>query len=155
MYNREMYVSGDPGAPPLPSPPSPPLIHLVDIENRLIIIVKPLEPLYKGQVGGGSFVPYTVEPLYKGQVGDVSFVPYAVEPLYKRQVGDGSFVPYAVEPLYKGQVGDWSFVVELLYKGTGHCPVMWRFSEITTCPLFRGFRHVFFLECPLSEVPHL
>ena len=35
-----------------------------------------VEPLYKGQVGGGSFVPYTVEPLYKGQVGDGSFVPW-------------------------------------------------------------------------------
>ena len=44
----------------------------------------------KGQVGDGSFVPYTVEPLYKGQVGDGSFVPYTVEPLYKGQVGDGS-----------------------------------------------------------------
>ena len=33
-----------------------------------------VEPLYKGQVGGGSFVPYTVEPLYKGQVGGGSFV---------------------------------------------------------------------------------
>ena len=28
------------------------------------------EPLYEGQVGDGSFVPYTAEPLYKGQVGD-------------------------------------------------------------------------------------
>ena len=65
-----------------------------------------VEPLYKGQVGDGSFVPYTVEPLYKGQVGDGSFVPYTVEPLYKGQVGDGSFVPCTVEPLYKGQVGD-------------------------------------------------
>ena len=69
-----------------------------------------MEPLYKGQVGDVSFVPYTVEPLYKGQVGDVSFVAYTVEPLYKGQVGDWSFVPYTVEPLYKGQVGDWSFV---------------------------------------------
>ena len=33
-----------------------------------------VEPLYKGQVGGESFVPYTVEPLSKGQVGDGSFV---------------------------------------------------------------------------------
>ena len=49
--------------------------------------------------------PYTVKPLYKGQVGDGSFDPYSVEPLYKGQVGDGSFVPYTVEPLYKGQVG--------------------------------------------------
>ena len=36
----------------------------------------------------------TVEPLYKGQVEDGSFVPYTVEPLYKGQVGGGSFVPY-------------------------------------------------------------
>ena len=61
-----------------------------------------LEPLYKGQIGDRSFVPYAVEPLYKGRVGDGSFVPYAVEPLYKGRVGDGSFVPYTVEPLYKG-----------------------------------------------------
>ena len=60
--------------------------------------------LSKGQVGDGSFIPYTVEPLYKGQVGDGSFIPYTVEPLYKGQVGDGSFIPYTVEPLYKGQV---------------------------------------------------
>ena len=86
-----------------------------------------MEPLYKGQVGGGSYVtmsliqwnlstrdklgvgstvPYTVEPLYKGQVGGGSYVPYTVEPLYKGQVGGGSYVPYTVEPLYKGQVGD-------------------------------------------------
>ena len=82
-----------------------------------------VEPLYKGQVGGGSFVPYTVEPLYKGQVGGGSFVPYTVEPLYKGQVGGGSFVPYTVEPHYKGQVGGGSFVpytVEpLYYKGLG------------------------------------
>ena len=25
-----------------------------------------MEPLYKGQIGDESFVPYTVEPLYKG-----------------------------------------------------------------------------------------
>ena len=47
---------------------------------------------------------YTVEPLYKGQVRDGSFVPSTVEPLYKGQVGDGSFVPSTAEPLYKGQV---------------------------------------------------
>ena len=28
-----------------------------------------VEPLYKGQVWGGSIVSYTVDPLYKGQVG--------------------------------------------------------------------------------------
>ena len=48
-----------------------------------------MEPLYKGQGGGGSFVPYTVEPLYKGQGGGGSFVPYTVEPLYKGQGGGG------------------------------------------------------------------
>ena len=72
------------------------------------ITVEP--PLYKGQAGGGSFVPYTVEPLYKGQVGNGSFAPYTVEPLYKGQVGNGSFAPYTVEPLYKGQVGKGSFI---------------------------------------------
>ena len=40
-----------------------------------------VEPLYKGQVGDGSFVPYTIKPLYKGQVGDGSFVPYTIKPL--------------------------------------------------------------------------
>ena len=70
-----------------------------------------VEPLYKGQVGGGSFVPYTVEPLYKGQVGWVLCplhsgaslqgtswmgpLSLTVEPLYKGQVEDGSFVPYS------------------------------------------------------------
>ena len=49
-----------------------------------------MEPLYKGQVGDRSLVPYTVKPLYKGQVGDRSLVPYAVKPLYKGQVGDRS-----------------------------------------------------------------
>ena len=34
----------------------------------------------RDKLGDGSFVPYTVEPLYKGQVGDGS---YTVEPLYK------------------------------------------------------------------------
>ena len=84
-----------------------------------------VKPLYKGQVGDVSFVPYTVtveplgdgsfvpntvELLYKGQVGDRSFVPNTVKPLYKGQVGDRSFVPNTVKPLYKGQVGDRSFV---------------------------------------------
>ena len=93
-----------------------------------------VKPLYKGQVGDGSFDPYTVESFYKGRVlcplysgvslqgtsWDRSYVPYTVESLYKGQVGDRSFVPYTVEPLYKGQVGDGSFVpytVEPLYKG--------------------------------------
>ena len=57
-----------------------------------------MKPLYKGHVGDGSFVPYTVKPLYKGHAGDVSFVPYTMEPLYKGHVGDGSFVPYTVKP---------------------------------------------------------
>ena len=77
--------------------------------GKLMICKPTVEPLYKGQVGGGSFVPYTVEPLYKGQVGGGSFVPYTVEPLYKGQVGGGSFVPYTVEPLYCKGLGDRSF----------------------------------------------
>ena len=36
-----------------------------------------MEPLYKGQVGGGSFVPCTVEPLYKGQVGGIFLVHFS------------------------------------------------------------------------------
>ena len=58
----------------------------------VIITVKQetVEPLYKGQVGDRSFIPYTVEPLYKGQVGDGYYI---VESLYKGQVGDGSFIP--------------------------------------------------------------
>ena len=110
-----------------------------------------VEPLYKGQVGDGSFVPYTVEPLYKGQLSwrwvlcplysgaslqgtSWRWVPCTVEPLYKGQVGDGSFVPCTVEPLYKGQVGDGSFVpctVEPLYKGQ----LSWRW---VLCPLYSG-----------------
>ena len=27
-----------------------------------------MEPLYKGQVGSESFVPYAIEPLYKGHL---------------------------------------------------------------------------------------
>ena len=63
-------------------------------------------PLYSGaSLQGTSWERvHRVEPLYKGQVGDGSFVHYTVEPLYKGQVGDGSFVHYTVEPLYKGRV---------------------------------------------------
>ena len=42
-------------------------------------LIHAVEPLYKGQVGDGSFVPYTVEPLYKGQFGGGSFVLYRVQ----------------------------------------------------------------------------
>ena len=49
---------------------------LYEKEGRNLSMVA---PLYKGRVGGGSFVPYTVEPLYKGQVGDGPFVPYTVD----------------------------------------------------------------------------
>ena len=83
-----------------------------------------VEPLYKGQFGNGSFVPYTVEPLYNRQFEDRFFncplysgaspqetiwgcVPYTVEPLYKGQVEDRFFIPYTVEP---GQFGDGSFI---------------------------------------------
>ena len=115
-----------------------------------------MEPLYKGQVGDGSFVPYTVEPLYKGQVGDG---PYTVEPLYKgqiwlysgaslqgtswgwafysgaSQVGGG---PSTVEPLYKGQVRDG--FGERLPSSRGDILSLWEVEilRITTCPLFRG-----------------
>ena len=97
-----------------------------------------MEPLYKGQVGGGSFVPYIQWNLSTRDKLQWygSFVPYTVEPLSKGQVGDGFFVPYTVEPLSKEQVGvgplsliQWSFStrdklgvgplsqVEPLYKG--------------------------------------
>ena len=95
-----------------------------------------VEPLYKGQVRGGSFVPYTVEPLYKGQVGDGSFVPCLVEPLYKGQVGDGSFVPYSGASL---QGTSWGWVL---------CPLQWSLStrdklgmgplSLTVEPLYKG-----------------
>ena len=47
-----------------------------------------------------SYVPYGVEslvngshvPLYKGQVGGRSYVPHAVKPFYKGQVGSGSLI---------------------------------------------------------------
>ena len=54
-------------------------------------LMKPLA-LYKGHVGNGSFVIYTVTPLYKGHVGNGSFVIYTVTPLYKGQVGDRSLI---------------------------------------------------------------
>ena len=68
----------------------------------------PVEPLYKGQVGGGPFVQWSLStrdklgmgPLFSGaslQGTSWGWVLCSVEPLYKGQVGDGA--------LYKGQVG--------------------------------------------------
>ena len=51
-----------------------------------------VQPLYKGQVGDRSFVPYTMEPLTKDKLG----TGYPVEPLYKA---------YSVEPLYRDKLG--------------------------------------------------
>ena len=70
-----------------------------------------VEPLYKGQVGDRSFVPYTVEPLYKGQVD-----PYTVEPLYKEEVlcplYSGASDKLGIGPLYTVEQGtSWGYVL--------------------------------------------
>ena len=66
-----------------------------------------MELLYKGQVGDGSFVPYTVKPLYKGQVegrlGPLSPIQWSLST--RDKLGMGPLSPiHVVEPLYKGQV---------------------------------------------------
>ena len=122
-----------------------------------------MEPLYKGQVGDGSFVPYTVEPLYKGQVGDGSFVSYTVEPLYKLRMGPLSLIQWSLSTrdklrmgplsliqwslstrdklgtgplsLIQWSLGDGPYTVELLYKGqVGDGS----FVPYTVEPLYKG-----------------
>ena len=68
-------------------------------------------PFTSGMLTNGCSI-HVVEPLYKGQVGDGSFVTYTVEPLYKGQVGDGS------SDLLRGcHYGKWKF------RGVPTCPL--------------------------------
>ena len=96
-----------------------------------------MEPLYKGRVGNGSFVPYTVEPLSKGPVGvgPLSLIQWSLSTRDK--------LGWVLCPSNSGaslQGTSWERVLCPLYSGASLQGTCWggSFVSYTVEPLYKG-----------------
>ena len=114
-----------------------------------------MEPLYKGQVGDGSFVPYTVEPLYKGQVGmgPLSLIQWSLSTRDKLRTSPLSFIQWSLSIRDKLGVGPLSLELrEVRGPSLGEVTNVLSLEEISTIATSLLFRGSFQSQCPLSEV---